>query len=494
MSPTAPSRTPRRLAALALAAAAVVLSPLAQHSRSEAAVSRADAFGIAPGGALQGEDPATFARDLDSISDLGARWLRVDINWAQIQHSGPSSYHWEGIDRLVRRARARGMNVLGAFMYSPDWARPPGAPVTWGPDPGQFAAFARRAAAHYSALGVHAFEIWNEPNIRGFWAPAPDVAAYTRLLEAAYPAIKAADPKATVLTGGTAPAGDYGGDYAPITFLEGIYANGGGGSFDAVGHHPYCWPAYPGDRHDWSAWYQMYGTNPSLRSVMAAHGDSGKEIWATEFGAPTNGPRGSHVSEAVQARMISRGYSLWRRYEWAGPMFAFQTRDQGTRTDTRENFFGLLRHDWSPKPAYHAYRQAVAKATGSPAPPATPPRPPTSAIATTTTIVSIETTDRRGGRAQRRRAVTGEITAAASSPAVLTGRVRMRVDRRIDGDWRAVSRKKPTRVGPQGGFRTRLGRFGPQAVRPGTYRIRARYLGNASARPSASRYRKFRVR
>jgi hypothetical protein len=27
-------------------------------------------------------------------------------------------------------------------------------------------------------------------------------------------------------------------------------------------------------------------------------------------------------------------------------------RDQGTSTDTRENFYGLLRYDFSPKPAY----------------------------------------------------------------------------------------------------------------------------------------------
>ena len=34
----------------------------------------------------------------------------------------------------------------------------------------------------------------------------------------------------------------------------------------------------------------MYGTYPSLRSTMTDNGDGGKKIWATEFGAPTNGP------------------------------------------------------------------------------------------------------------------------------------------------------------------------------------------------------------
>ena len=31
----------------------------------------------------------------------------------------------------------------------------------------------------------------------------------------------------------------------------------------------------------------------NARRIMVAHGDSAKKIWITEFGGPTNGPRGS---------------------------------------------------------------------------------------------------------------------------------------------------------------------------------------------------------
>ena len=122
----------------------------------------------------------------------------------------------------------------------------------------------------------------------------------------------------------------------------------------------------------------MYGTSPSLRSVMTANGDGEKKIWATEFGAPTDGPAGSFVSEGTQAKMISKAYSTWRGYDWAGPLFTYQGRDLGTSTDTSQNHFGLLHSNWSPKPAYDAYRQAVAAATGAtpanpiPAVPGTP--------------------------------------------------------------------------------------------------------------------------
>src|SRR5205085_4468368 len=112
----------------------------------------------------------------------------------------------------------------------------------------------------------------------GAWTPRPDPAAYTRVLKAAYPAIKGADPQATVLTGGTGPAANDGTQIAPLDFLNAVYANGGAGYFDAVSHHPYTFPAaYPGDPLPWSPWYYMYGTSPSMRSLMIAHGDGEKK-------------------------------------------------------------------------------------------------------------------------------------------------------------------------------------------------------------------------
>jgi hypothetical protein len=317
-------------------------------------------FGIAAGGALQNEVPVTLRRDLTADRSAGSRWLRVDINWAQIQAAGPASYDWSAVDRLVRDARARGLKVLGGILYTPSWARPAGTPAIWGPQPADYARFAAAAAAHYAGLGVHAYEVWNEPNNTLFWAPRPSPAAYAAVLRAAYPAIKRADPRASVITGGTAPEPSNGQTYSPVDFLSGIYAHGGKGSFDAVGHHPYCWPAFPGARAAWSAWYQMYGTHRSLRSVMIAHGDRAKKIWATEFGAPTDGPRGSYVTKSVQSRMVTRAYRLFASYRWAGPLFFYQGRDAGDSPGTVENFFGFLNHNFTRKPSFVAYARAAA--------------------------------------------------------------------------------------------------------------------------------------
>ena len=102
----------------------------------------------------------------------------------------------------------------------------------------------------------------------------------------------------------------------------------------------------------------------------------------------------------------------------------------------------------------------------------------------------------RGGNTMslRRSAVTGDVSPKSSHPTRLAGHVSLKVYRRVNGAWRMASGQKLAKVGPQGKYRTRLGRFGRRVGRPGTYRVRAHYLGGSTIKPSASRFRKFKVR
>jgi hypothetical protein len=144
----------------------------------------------------------------------------------------------------------------------------------------------------------------------------------------------------------------------PIRFLERMYANGAGGSFDVLGWHPSNYPEGLSFAR-WSAWSQMSQTRPSARSVMKSHGDAAKQIsGATEFGYPT-GSTLQNVSEPTQARLVSAAYAALEKRSWAGPPFFYTYRDSGAnKLDTEQNF-GIVRYDFSPKPAYAAYRRAA---------------------------------------------------------------------------------------------------------------------------------------
>jgi len=241
-------------------------------------VAQASRFGFAPGGNLHNLSSTDLARYLDGAKAAHAGWLRVDVNWALIQGGGPTSYNWTSFDNVMRAITDRGMHALAAIMYAPAWARPAGSSGSTPPsDLAAYARFASATAARYAPMGVHAYEIWNEPNIVNFWAPGPDPARYTQMLKLSYSAIKAADPSAVVVSAGLSPYGSYGQSDAqhmnPISFLERMYNNGASGSFDAVGWHPYNFP-YGIGYAPWSAWSQMSETAPSARSVMVANGRS----------------------------------------------------------------------------------------------------------------------------------------------------------------------------------------------------------------------------
>jgi hypothetical protein len=344
------------LAAL-VAACAVVLVCAAASSASAA---RASQFGLAATGALHNLAPAALGRELDGYRGAGARWVRFDLNWSVVQAQGPRGWNWVPFDRVVRGARARGLRVLAVVSYSPAWARRPGT----GPlhQPTRLRAltrFARAAARRYRRLGVRHWEIWNEPNLADFWQPRPNVAAYGRLLRAAYRGIKRADRGAVIVTGGLSPAVNSTTSVAPVTFLRRLYRPGARRYFDAVGHHASTFPYLPSVRASWSAWWQMAGTRPSLRSVMVRKGDRHKPIWITEFGAPTGGSRA--VGEARQAQILQVGYRLVGRYRWAGPLFWYSFRDATAPGGDWQAHCGLVRADYSPKPAFGAY-QALARA------------------------------------------------------------------------------------------------------------------------------------
>jgi len=365
--PSRSIRTGRRDALLVVAALAVVIGVglVLGGIRSEPAADRgctesarrprqpgAD-VGFSEGSGLPGRSDADLARELDGIAATGARYLRMDFDWSYLGRN-ERRVDWAPVDRIVRAARACGLEVLGLLTYTPEWARrPDGTDHSPPADPADFAAFASAAAQRYRQLGVRTWEVWNEPNLAFYWEPGPNPTEYAALLAAAYAAIKAADPGATVLSGGLAPAPDEpdGSRVAPVTFLEGLYAAGGGDTFDAVADHPYSFPSLPTEG---GAFVEV---TPELHEVMEENDDGEKQIWGTEMGAPT----GDALTPEFLADYVRTAYRAWRDWPFTGPLIWYSYRDAGADPDEPEDNFGLVRADYTPKePALSAFEAVVA--------------------------------------------------------------------------------------------------------------------------------------
>jgi len=237
-------------------------------------------------GDLRWLSASALSAAVDDLVALGVSWVRMDFPWSEIE-STQGAYNVRGPDAAVRALASRGIQVLGIIDYAPPWANGGKGQMYPPTNPTDFAIYAAFLVRHFAPLGVHTWEIWNEPNLHDYWATGADPALYTQLLKAAYVAIKATDAGATVMTGGLSPAASSAGDFTPMDFLTGIYNNGGQRYFDAVAHHPYTYPFMPDDKNGGAYWWNAMN---DLRAIMAAHGDSTKLIWMTEYGAPTNGP------------------------------------------------------------------------------------------------------------------------------------------------------------------------------------------------------------
>lgn len=316
----------------------------------------ADKFGISPGVQLFRESVDNIDADMAGYAALPTHWVRAGVRWDLIEPKRADQDNWTKVDRIVDDATKDHLSLILDITGTPSWARSPDATtnVQFPPDLQTYATFTGKIAARYKGR-VAAYELGNEPNhVKSFATPDPKL--YVQVLKLSYPLIKAADPDTKVLTGGlggTTANGVVGGD----EYLAALYKGGAQPYFDGVSYHPYTYPLLPSDDSGARSWSRML----HAREVMVANGDADKQIWVTEYGAPTGGPQS--VSQQRQAAIMYDAYRLWAGYSWAGPLCWFDYRDKGTDTSDHGNFFGLYAKDGQPKVSLQQYESLVRSAS-----------------------------------------------------------------------------------------------------------------------------------
>jgi hypothetical protein len=360
----------RRTLAAALTAALVCTATTGSHYAAPPAMSRGHAISIpvVVTGAID-EAPTTLGVadsalytlpeadidvTLDHLKDLGVNDIRIAVPWVYIQQADNTNYDWSKMDYVVHAASERGINIVGAISGTPTWA---GSLLNGHSDPADYARFAAAVAARYndtSTIGaIDDYEIWNEPNGALFYNPV-SAASYTKMLQAAYPAIKANNPNAVVIAGVLGAVKTIPGlSVAPQSFLKQMYDAGAEGYFDALSYHPYHYtlPFSLGTGVANSPLEQV----KALRALMDANGDAGLKIWATEYGLPTNYP----ITQTQQAAFIHDFVVSWQTVEGAGPMFIYSTRDSHTGGFDDEQNFGLFKTNWTPKEAVATVEELI---------------------------------------------------------------------------------------------------------------------------------------
>ena len=203
------------------------------------------------------------------IHRTGMGWLRNGLHWEHIEYE-PGKWNFKWVDSCLRRVEDEGVQWMPVLSGCPKWATPAYEHLDgWGE-------FVRQTVTRYGNR-FPVYEVWNEPNLGGFWKN-PNPTNYFALLRRTYEAAKTADPSVRIAMGGFAGV--------PVDFIEEIYRLGGAGCFDIMSVHPYSNPNPPEGDLDVRL--------ERLRTLMAKYGDGEKPIWITELGWSTQKPQTAH--------------------------------------------------------------------------------------------------------------------------------------------------------------------------------------------------------
>lgn len=354
------------------------------------------------------------------VQQSGSSLVRIPIAWGWFELEGKGqtpSWFWPTLDNMVNQASSHGQQVLITLFSTPCWATVDYAGKDCSPavlsngtwkynmPPAKTTDFAdalKRIAQHYNSVApnvVVAYEIWNEPNIITFWANTKrrtipfefnngypffvdqaSARAYTQLVIAGYDAVKAVNPRLTVIAGSISDSDTY--------FLDEMYKAGAKNHFDALSIHP-----YPNVTQ--ASYHPFYGRAANandcfnfsaiptegclkqaveiMHTKMLSYNDN-KPLWFTEFGissTPDWGGAGgiAHslaAAEKAQSEEAFKMIHLTKSWDFVDTAIWYElinrpkTSDYATNNWTQpEPFFGLYREDSSAKPVFSSYRAAI---------------------------------------------------------------------------------------------------------------------------------------
>jgi hypothetical protein len=246
---------------------------------------------------------------LQALESTGVRLARSDALWERSEPSRPEAgvhhYDWLFDDFIATALALHGIQWLPIIDYSAYWDESvPGDDHSGPALSSDYAAYAAALAARYGVGGsfwashptltakpVTTYEIWNEPDGPGFWAPAPQPDRYADLYLTARAAIDSVQPSARVIIGGlTQPASTLPSMVAARPELR--------GHIDGVGIHPYAKPD------------AMVAKVRADRATLVALGMPTVPLYVTEFGWGTM-PASSidYAPSSVRPSYIRRAFT-----------------------------------------------------------------------------------------------------------------------------------------------------------------------------------------
>jgi len=237
------------------------------------------------------------------LAQLGVDMLRFGT-WSNV-NTNDGGYKWTQYDEVVTRIRDAGMQVLYSFTFTPQYAVKPeykqrhqagekinGKPIKFpnvAPAEDALRQAVRTIVAHNQEHGLRVYDLWNEPDLAGFWQGTTD--EYLDFMRICYEEIKSVQPDAVVLSGGIATLGPHGGHGLNPDMIERMIVEGQD-HYDAISVHIH------GSFRNFQE--QIDGPLAELRARLKQD----KPLWFTETGY--NGNAHAMAQELVKKFTFAR--------------------------------------------------------------------------------------------------------------------------------------------------------------------------------------------
>jgi hypothetical protein len=330
-----------------------------------------DLLGLVHGGTTVNPDTAGWvAEQFKELRRIGVKWCLDDFSWNTIQRTNSNGewdneWNYQMFDQYVKNANEQGIKILGLLAYDTDWihggkvgetriadknlpnlthnvsvyadgnvGRNVGTPEKVG----LYREYVKRTVERYNGgeFGkVHAWSLWNEPDVYPrFWTASKEDFYY--MTREAVKTIRGADNGGASIIAGSfsSTAGE--------AWIRGLFNSGAAEGADFIAFHPYSITSVSTARV-----FQDF--------VELSDAAFRNKVWVTEVGHPTNGgyrQEGAtgygtevHIDKMPQTlvkTVVLLAASGAQKIFWYHLADSSQNMDESRRNDAdSEDWFGL---------------------------------------------------------------------------------------------------------------------------------------------------------
>lgn len=265
------------------------------------------------------------------LKSLGIQYIRIEIRWEKVEKNG--AFHFEQYDEYMKKIEESGLQPI-VILGAPGNLIGTDKIVSSEDELKRYVEYAVAVCNQYPF--VQYYEIWNEPNF--LYNNEDGIQWYTKMTNEVSKSLKAINENISIIAGSTVLTGS-------TDFIQKISEKGTLLTSDSYSYHPY----------DISHTEKL---NSAFSNFISQHYQLKNDLGGfqhfdiTEFGLSTNTKDNVDEEEQaireVQQSIMSNEYNIQKN-------IIYHFRDTGEE-DSRQQSFGIVQNDYTPKPAYYALK------------------------------------------------------------------------------------------------------------------------------------------